>query len=93
MLIKTKHELLPPDLNGICGRSRVPACFKTNFMFYDGCMTLVKYKYRVSDAVNSVLLDLCVAVQLSRMHKQDTTWKFLSDLKKKVSCTLVTEVL
>lgn len=56
-------------------------------------MTLVKYKYRVSDAVNSVLLDLCVAVQLSRMHKQDTTWKFLSDLKKKVSCTLVTEVL
>lgn len=51
-------------------------------IFYNGCMTLVQYKYRISDAVNSVLLDLCVAVQLSRMHKQGTTWKFLSGLKK-----------
>lgn len=33
-----KHEVLPPDLNGIRGRSRVPACFKTNFMFYNGIM-------------------------------------------------------
>lgn len=76
-LIKTKHELLPPDINGICERSRVPACFKTNIMFYNNCVTLIKYKYRIS-----VLLDLCVAVQLSRMYKQDTTWKILSGLKK-----------
>lgn len=60
-LIKTKHELPPPGINGICERSRVPACLKTNTMFYSGCMALVKYKCRISDAVNSVFLDLCVA--------------------------------
>lgn len=59
-LIKTKHELLSPDTNGICERSGVPACFKTNIVFYNGCVTLIKYKYSISDAVNSVLLDLCV---------------------------------
>lgn len=81
-LIKAKPELPSPDINGICERSRVPVCFKTNIMFYSGCMTFAKYKCRISDAVSSVLLDLCVAVQLSRVHKQDTTWKFLSGLKK-----------